>query len=80
MDIVEQLCRTLRARRGVDYGTTWKDLKRAIEEGLSVKDDDALGSIELGVMSQGSGLIAREDDIDGTVHIKELSYGARSGN
>jgi hypothetical protein len=77
-DIVEQLRRTLQARRGVDYGCTWKDIKVAIEQGLGVKDGDHIGSIELGVISFGSGLIVREEDLNGEVNIKETSYGAHS--
>ena len=77
-DIVEQLRQTLQARRGVDAGVTWRSLKRAVEEGLGVKDDDIIGSIEVGVMQMGSGLIVREDDEHGNIDIKELSYGCAS--
>ena len=52
-------------------GRTWGDLKRAIEL-LGVRDDDALASIEYGVIWHRSGLIALERDEHGSAEIREV--------
>ena len=56
--------------RGLWAGVTWGDFKRAIE-GLGVRDDDRLASIEYGVAMNGRGVIVRDDD-DMGVEIREV--------
>lgn len=54
----------------VSYGRTWGSLKAALDA-LGVKDDDWIGSIEIGVKQGGRGVVMK-DDIDGLVEVREL--------
>ena len=63
---------SLSARRAC-VGLTWASFKAAVEEGLCVRDDDTLASIEYGVRKAGVGRLVRDDAADG-IEIREVGY------
>lgn len=61
---------SLAARTGVRAGCTWGDFTRAVE-GLGVRENDQLASIEYGVAQDGNGLLLMDTDDAGCVDIRE---------
>lgn len=63
------LVASLNARRAI-VGLTWGSFKAAVEEGLGIRDDDLLASVEYGIKAWRSGHLVRDTEIDG-IEIRE---------